>query len=95
LVVKNGFDWLNGFDPEVQNFMLSLIKEVINNYQVDGVQGDDRLPALPSIAGYEPYTIAVYKSEHDGKQPPADHLDPDWILWRANKLNDFMKRIYL
>ena len=29
LVVKNGFDWLNGFDPEVQDFMLSLVKEVL------------------------------------------------------------------
>ena len=37
--------------------MISLFKEVINNYNVDGVQGDDRLPALPSISGYQPYTI--------------------------------------
>ena len=24
LVVKNGFDWLSGINPEVQNYMLSL-----------------------------------------------------------------------
>ena len=57
LVVKNGFDWLNGFDEEVQNFMISLFLEVINNYKIDGVQGDDRLPALPSTAGYDPKTV--------------------------------------
>ena len=67
LVVKNGFDWLNGFDPEVQEFMISLFKEVIIGYDVDGVQGDDRLPALPSIAGYEPYTVALYKKEHQNQ----------------------------
>jgi len=32
--------------------MIDLFKEVITTYNVDGVQGDDRLPALPSIAGY-------------------------------------------
>ena len=26
LVVKNGFDWLNAFDPAVQNYMISLFK---------------------------------------------------------------------
>jgi uncharacterized lipoprotein YddW (UPF0748 family) len=94
LTVKNGFDWLNGFDPEVQNFMLSLIKEVVSKYNVDGVQGDDRLPALPSTAGYEPYTIALYKSENGGADPPGDHRNAAWINWRTNKLNRFMKRIY-
>ena len=39
--MKNGFDWLNAFDPEVQNFMISLFKEVVTNYEIDGVQGDD------------------------------------------------------
>ncbi|TAD86559.1 MAG: hypothetical protein EAY75_08045 [Bacteroidetes bacterium] len=94
LTVKNGFDWLNGFDPEVQNFMLSLIKEVVSKYNIDGVQGDDRLPALPSTAGYEPYTVALYKSEHGGADPPGDFRNPAWIAWRTNKLNRFMKRIY-
>jgi uncharacterized lipoprotein YddW (UPF0748 family) len=50
LVVKNGFDWLNAFDPEVQQYMIDLFKEVVSKYEVDGVQGDDMLPALPSTA---------------------------------------------
>lgn len=33
--------------------------------------------------------------EHQGKRPPSDHLDSEWIYWRANKLNDFMKQLYL
>ncbi|MBX9732844.1 MAG: family 10 glycosylhydrolase, partial [Chitinophagaceae bacterium] len=48
LVVKNGFDWLNGIHPEVQQYMIDLFKEVVTRYDVDGVQGDDRLPAMPS-----------------------------------------------
>ena len=92
--VKNGFDWMNGFHPEVQEFMLSLIMEVINNYDVDGIQGDDRLPAMPSESGYEDYTVDLYKSQHNGKEPPKESKDPAWIDWRANILNKFMSRIY-
>ena len=94
LTVKNGFDWLNGFNPEVQDFILNLIKEVAAKYAVDGVQGDDRLPALPSTAGYDEYTRNLYKAENGGLEPPNNHLDAGWIDWRTNKLNRFMKRLY-
>ncbi len=93
LVVKNGFDWLNAFDPEVQDYMISLFKEVANNYNIDGVQGDDRLPALPSTAGYDAYTVAMYKAEFGGIDPPADYRESFWINWRTKKLNSFMKRL--
>ena len=94
LVRKNGFEWVNGFDPAVQNFMISLITEVVSNYDVDGIQGDDRLPAMPVEAGYEPYTKNLYMQEHDGKIPPDDFRDSSWIQWRADKLNALMHRIF-
>jgi len=94
LVTKNGFEWMNGFNPEVQDFMLSLIMEVVRNYNVDGIQGDDRLPAMPSEAGYDEYTVNLYRSEHDGKNPPSYHKDYDWIKWRSNLLTNFMKIIH-
>jgi uncharacterized lipoprotein YddW (UPF0748 family) len=94
LVTKNGFEWMNGFNPDVQNFMLSLIMEVVQNYDVDGIQGDDRLPAMPSEAGYDDYTVNLYKSEHDGKYPPAYYKDYEWIKWRSNLLTEFMQRIH-
>lgn len=94
LAAKNGFEWMNGFHPDVQNFLLSLILEVVNNYQVDGIQGDDRLPAMPSLSGYDDYTISLYKSAHNGALPPADYKDTNWVNFRADILNRFMKRIY-
>ncbi len=93
LVVKNGFDWLNAFDPQVQNYMISLFKEVVTNYQIDGVQGDDRLPALPSTAGYDTYTVNLYKAENGGANPPSSYSDAGWITWRAKKLNIFLNRL--
>ena len=51
VVSKNGFQWMNAFDPEVQDFVLSLVKEVVQNYDVDGIQGDDRLPGNAHVLG--------------------------------------------
>ncbi|MGB3151852.1 MAG: family 10 glycosylhydrolase [Maribacter sp.] len=94
LVSKNGFQWMNAFNPEVQNFLLSLISEVVKNYDIDGIQGDDRLPANPSTAGYDELTVSLYKNEHRGKAPPEDYKQPDWVNWRAKRLNLFAKKIY-
>lgn len=92
LVVKNGFDWLNAFHPEVQDYMISLIKEVVINYDIDGVQGDDRLPACPSTSGYDSYTAGLYKAE-TGQDPPGNDKEANWVNWRAKKLNAFLKRL--
>jgi uncharacterized lipoprotein YddW (UPF0748 family) len=93
LVVKNGFDWLSGINPEVQNYMISLVTEVLDKYDVDGVQGDDRLPAMPVEGGYDSVTVGIYKSEHGGAAPPNNAGDPNWKRWRADKLNEFFWRM--
>ncbi|RMG61715.1 MAG: hypothetical protein D6722_19295, partial [Bacteroidetes bacterium] len=94
LAVKNGFAWMNAFHPEVQALLTDLILEVATRYEVDGIQGDDRLPALPSLAGYEPYTRALYQAEHDGAEPPSDYRDPEWVQWRADRLSDYLHGLY-
>lgn len=93
LTVKNGFDWMAGTNPEVQDFLISLVTEVIDRYDVDGVQGDDRLPAMPIEGGYDAATIALYRAEHSGLDPPSDVMNPEWARWRADKLNQFFKRL--
>jgi uncharacterized lipoprotein YddW (UPF0748 family) len=94
LVSKNGFEWMNAMDPEVQNFVKSLVLEVVKNYDVDGIQGDDRLPAMPSLGGYDDYTLNLYKKEHQGNLPPNDYKDPNWLTWRADKLTVFLGELY-
>lgn len=93
LVVKNGFSWMNAFHPEVQEFMWGMMEESLQNYDVDGVQGDDRLPAMPVEGGYDDYTKALYKKER-GVDPPTFSGDAAWIQWRANKLTSFLGRVY-
>jgi uncharacterized lipoprotein YddW (UPF0748 family) len=97
VATKNGtfpqFVWMSGLHPEVQNFMISLVTEVIDRYDVDGVQGDDRLPAMPVEGGYESSTIAQYQAEHGGALPPSDYRNAAWMRWRADKLTDFLRRM--
>ena len=92
----NGTDfYLNAYDPEVQEFMLSLMEEALTKYpDVDGIQGDDRLPAMPRNSGYDEKTIAAYKAENDGNEPPADCNNPGWVNWRLDKLNAFARTMY-
>lgn len=93
-VVKNGFHWLNAFDPEVQAFVRDLALELVRNYPLlAGIQGDDRLPALPSAAGHNPGVRAAYRAAHGGREPPADDLDPGWLQWRADRLTDFLREL--
>ena len=94
LVVKNGFDWMDALNPEVQNFMLSLVREVIEDYDVDGVQGDDRLPAMPAEGGYSEQNIAMFRAEHNGQNPPAQFNNAAFMKWKADKLTRFGGQLY-
>jgi uncharacterized lipoprotein YddW (UPF0748 family) len=94
VLVENGFTWMNSFHPEVQLFVSSLVYEVVRNYEVDGIQGDDRLPAAPIRGGYDSLTTFIYKSEHAGNNPPHDYHDSEWTDWRAKKMNAFGKALY-
>jgi uncharacterized lipoprotein YddW (UPF0748 family) len=93
LLKKNGFEWLNALNPEVQGFMLSLVLEIVKNYPVDGIQGDDRFPALPSEGGYDRNTINKYRKQF-GKEPPKNHKDKQWLQWRADILTEFLNQLY-
>ena len=84
-------EWLNPFHPEVQQFFLALIDEIMTHYAVDGLQIDDHF-GLPTGFGYDPYTTQLYRSE-TGKLAPRDPQEPDWMRWRADKITQFVKQV--
>lgn len=92
-VEKNGFFWMSGLNPEVQQFILDLMTEILA-YDVDGIQGDDRLPAMPVEGGYSDTVQQIYRGEHGGADPPPDETDADWVQWRADKLTAFAGTIH-
>jgi uncharacterized lipoprotein YddW (UPF0748 family) len=94
LLQKNGFYWWNSLHPEVQGFMTELLLDFVKRYDADGIQGDDRLPAMPSEGGYDTYTKSIYANENGGAVPPEDAKNASWLQWRAEKLNTYIKNLY-
>ncbi|MEA5620203.1 glycoside hydrolase family 10 protein [Cronbergia sp. UHCC 0137] len=91
--VSNRIVWLNPLHPEVQKFIKGLIVEVVINYDVNGIQLDDHF-GMPVQFGYDPFTLQLYQKEHQGKNPPIDAFDVEWMRWRADKITNFMAQIY-
>ena len=85
--------WLNPLHPGVQQFITDLIVELVSNYDVDGIQVDDHF-GYPSEFGYDPYTVALYQTEHLGNNPPENYKDPEWIRWRADKITAYMEDLF-
>lgn len=84
--------WLNPLDPNVQQFITDLVLELIDNYNIDGIQFDDHF-GYPSDFGYDPLTVKLYQQEHQGKLPPTNYLDKEWIQWRADKITAYMEQL--
>ncbi|MBY0261209.1 MAG: family 10 glycosylhydrolase, partial [Phycisphaerales bacterium] len=91
-VAPNGFVWMNPLHPEARRFLLDLVLEAVDNYDLDGVQLDDRIVWPYITMGYDDFTKKAYAAEHDGQEPPADHKDPAWMRWRADKVNEYSKQ---
>ncbi len=84
--------WLNPFMPEVQQFIQSMILEIVTRYDVDGIQFDDHF-GLPAEFGYDDFTQRLYQQEHQGQLPPAPD-NAEWTRWRAAKITDFMAQVF-
>ena len=84
--------WLNPFHPEVQQFILDLVIEIVTKYDIDGIQFDDHF-GLPSEFGYDDFTVKLYEKEFPGLLPSDDYKETFWVRWRANKINNFMERV--
>ena len=84
--------WLNPFHPEVQQFILDLIVEIVDNYDLDGIQFDDHF-GLPVEFGYELTTVLMYQKAIKSR-PSNDARETFWIRWRADRINDFMARVF-
>ena len=74
---SGGLWWMNSLDKEVQNFITELILEVLDTYGsgITGVQGCDRLPAMPYLGGYDDKTKRRYKDKK-GVEPPTIDASP-------------------
>jgi uncharacterized lipoprotein YddW (UPF0748 family) len=92
VVAPNGFVWMNPLHPETRRFLMDLVLEAVDRYDLDGVQLDDRIVWPYYTMGYDDFTVAWYRNEHGGKAPPEDPKDAEWMRWRADKVNDYARQ---
>ena len=83
--------WLNPAHPGVRQRFLGLIGEIVQRCKVDGIQLDDHF-AWPVELGYDPYTRALYQREM-GQQPPDNHTDRTWMVWRRKQLSGLLREL--
>src|SRR5439155_12041538 len=86
--------WMNPVHPEVRAFLISIVLEAVERYDVDGVQLDDHLAWPANTMGYDDFTKSAYAKDHVGSPPPGDPDDPEWVRWRAGKVSEFAEQFY-
>jgi uncharacterized lipoprotein YddW (UPF0748 family) len=90
---SSSFYWMAHTRPDVQQFLINLTKELVSNYDLDGVELD-RIRLSSLAYGYDPYSRSLYAAEHGGQQPPTSTNNAAWMRWRADKLNLFHAAVY-
>jgi uncharacterized lipoprotein YddW (UPF0748 family) len=85
--------WLNPAHPGVQQYILTLVREVATACPIDGVQFDDHF-VWPVAMGYDRFTRQLYRRE-TGFAPPADINNRYWRRWRQQKLTNLLAQIRL
>jgi uncharacterized lipoprotein YddW (UPF0748 family) len=83
--------WLNPCVPQVQEFLVDLIADVVQRYPVAGIQLDDRF-GFPQELGYDGFTQQLFKQQQ-AKIAPHNHADPAWIDWGCHLMTALLDRI--
>ncbi len=97
----NGF-FIDPANPEVHEFLIELLSEIIKDYKVDGINLDYiRYPQAVSVNepnswGYTEFARNEFKTIY-GKDPVEIQIkDPLWLKWceyRRNKITHFVSKV--
>ncbi len=83
--------WLNPCLPQVQDFLVDLIADVVQRYPVAGIQLDDRF-GFPQELGYDGFTQQLFQQQR-AKTAPNNHGDPAWIDWGCQIMTALLDRV--
>ena len=92
--LANGFFWLNSVHPEVREYMINLLKELTENYDVDGIHLD--YIRYDTDYGYSPYTRELFKSLF-GVDPfdiNTEEMEKTFTVFKTQFINKFVERAY-
>ncbi len=85
--------WLNPCQPKVQEFIVNLIADVVERYEIDGIQLDDHF-GFPVEMGYDLFTQNLYEIEAKVKAILPYYKDPSWVSWATNKTTQLLEKIF-
>ncbi len=85
--------WLNLCQPKVQQFIVDLIADVVERYEIDGIQLDDHF-CFPVEMGYDLFTQNLYEHEQKVKAIAPYYKDPNWVSWATNKTTQLLEKIF-
>jgi len=92
--IVNGNAWLNPTHPEVQGFFKVLVRELVQDYEIDGIQLDDHF-GIPKNIGFDDFTIGLFKSENLGVADPTENPSSEkFKAWRKNKVTALLRLIF-
>lgn len=92
--VVNDSAWLNPTQPEVQNFFKGLVSELVQNYDIEGIQLDDHF-GMPKSIGFDTFTVGLFKSENPGAADPISNPNSEkFKAWRKNKITELLRLIF-
>ena len=80
--------------PAVQNHIISIIAELLNKYDLDGILLDDfRYPDDGLNWGYNPMALNAFQYDTGLSDKPLPY-DPRWCDWRRAQLTTTLEKIY-
>ncbi|MFM9902049.1 MAG: glycoside hydrolase family 10 protein [Polaromonas sp.] len=89
----NGGAWMNPVHPDVKKFMIDLVLEAADRYDLDGIQFDERMCWGDPTLGFDDTTRAAYSRETGGQALPTNPKDPGLNRWRAEKGVRFVREL--
>jgi uncharacterized lipoprotein YddW (UPF0748 family) len=99
---NDGKFYLDPANPEARNYLLRIVSEIANNYQVDGVQLDYiRYPFQDDNAGFTyGYGRAARQqfkqltgADPVNISPSSGSLWPEWVEFKTNQINTFVAEV--
>ena len=77
--------------PAVQDHIVAVVLDIVNNYQVDGINLDNvRYPGRQG--GYNPTSVAIFNRE-SGRTGLPDQNDPTWCQWRREQVTNLVRKL--
>lgn len=91
---QTSFQWMNPAVPEVRQLLIDVVVEAVTQYDLDGIQFDDRL-AWPTTLGYDSTTRAIVNQRAGFNVPVGSSTYNNWLgIVRNEALDAFVAELH-